>query len=53
MIVGIKFNVPTNKANAADCPSKVFIEGVSPVMTPQIVANYAGEVGFSSTGCLV
>ena len=34
------------KANAADCPSCVFIEGVLPVMVSQIGANCAGEVHF-------
>ncbi len=30
-----------------------FIEGVSPVMVPQIGVNCAGEVGFLSAGCFV
>jgi len=42
-----------NKANAADCPSCVFIEGVLPAMLLQIEANYTGEVGFLSAECFV
>ena len=42
-----------NKANAADCPSCVFIEGALPVMVSQIGVNCAGEVGISSAGCIV
>jgi hypothetical protein len=43
---------PPNKANAADCPSKIYIEGILPVTVSQIGANCAGEVGFFRRGVL-
>ena len=43
---------PHNKANAADCPSWVFSEGVLPVTVSQIGVKGAGEVHFYRRGVL-
>jgi len=45
--------IAPNKANAADCPSCVFIEGVLPVMVFRIETNRTGEVAVLSAGCFV
>ena len=43
---------PYNKANAADCPSWVFSEGVLPVTVSQIGVKGAGKVHFYGRGVL-